>query len=596
MTEQQYKDAIALYHPAGGNKVGKIYDVRDTTQQGNALFYGNFNLDTAFTHPSHAISVDNSIEHPGGSSDNIFKLVGNGGNGLSQSNVIYTVQSLNISLFAKASNGGRYLFFRGVTNGSHIIFDLVDGIITYGAGLGSITNEGNGWFRCSYSHASGLAEGRFYYAITTTSVYNSGTGNVATVGNTGMIIHVTGLNMRNTGTELLPFSRQPKLDLTVTGGGGTRINKQGNLEEIVGHQPKIDYGTGQPAFLIEPTRTNSESNSYILTGWTRGSSIIENLNQVGITGISNTALYLEDANIGGYGYLERGNRTLNTGIQKGSVWIKKDQVETRFPEVHFRWTRTSDGGFLNSIIQLNTKTGVIVFRNGTNDNSVTVLDRGGWWEIVCITLENCNALNNLWIYPALGSTIGTVSNNTLGSIVVGHVGVSEGNIVDETPIITNGAIVTRTGNLIATQISSAPIGHFSVYYEGSLTDFDNNRGLVFSDPNNNNAGVAIRREDGTGYLQAHFPVGGATVTSTVLAKNINKVVMVADKTAFRLRLTINGVFIGFSYYPVKNITHFGNYDTNNTQSNTVRGFGEFKEIKIWNKSLTDQEAIDLTTI
>ena len=45
-------------------------------------------------------------------------------------------------------------------------------------------------------------------------------------------------------------------DLTVTGGGGTRVDENGDTVAVTMNTPKIDYSTGKAAFRIEPSGVN----------------------------------------------------------------------------------------------------------------------------------------------------------------------------------------------------------------------------------------------------------------------------------------------------------------------------------------------------
>src|SRR5690606_16863118 len=87
-------------------------------------------------------------------------------------------------------------------------------------------------------------------------------------------------------------------DLTVSGGGGTRINKDGLVEEI-------------------PIRTNSEPWSYTADNYVSERGIIKTINQVGITGLPNTAMLLED-NVNDYSKIARAASNLSGGFYKYS--------------------------------------------------------------------------------------------------------------------------------------------------------------------------------------------------------------------------------------------------------------------------------------
>ena len=236
-------------------------------------------------------------------------------------------------------------------------------------------------------------------------------------------------------------------DLTVTGGGGTRFLADETLEAVPFEMPKIDYSTGKAAFLIESEKTNHFTHSYnpiLAANWETTIGGTNVLNEVGITGIANTAVTLNDTSTGTY-YSLQNNSLYNFGTIKAafSFWIKKDNNETRFPEIYLRATASGTNTVYQQLTQLNTKTGAFGFR-AYNEMQVIVNDRGLWWEVVITPTVDVYATTQFVIRPAMSTTIGTYTNAATGSIILGHVGVYNTAKTNFTPIITNGAAVTRT--------------------------------------------------------------------------------------------------------------------------------------------------------
>jgi len=235
-------------------------------------------------------------------------------------------------------------------------------------------------------------------------------------------------------------------DLTVTGGGGTRFLADGTLEVVPFEMPKIDYSTGQAAFLIEPARTNYELNSNTLSDWKPESFGSITANQVGITGNADDAVFIESTNTSGsfsirmYPYL---NNFAST-ILKISAWIKKDNDESRF--IEFFIISNGDGGVESRrIVQINTKTGANTYRSlSYADGTIAVLDRGDWWELVWISHIPIVRISHFTFSPAISTTFGTYEAGATGSCILGHIGLYNSSTVNETPIITNGVVVTRT--------------------------------------------------------------------------------------------------------------------------------------------------------
>jgi len=234
-------------------------------------------------------------------------------------------------------------------------------------------------------------------------------------------------------------------DLVFSGGGGTRFLADSTLEAVSLDKPKIDYSTGKAAFLIEPATNNFISYSYDLRQAALNNSPIITLDQVGITGLINTASRIED-NSSLLSEATYQPFLANTMLHY-SVWIKKDQDETRFPEFYTRISTSNNPQRRQSVTQLNTKTGATFFRaNIAEHDDFVVLDRGDWWVLVWkynnTTLQNL--LGNIIIRPAMtNGSIGTSQTSATGSIIVGYAGISEYTSMEQTPIISNGATVNR---------------------------------------------------------------------------------------------------------------------------------------------------------
>lgn len=393
--------------------------------------------------------------------------------------------------------------------------------------------------------------------------------------------------------------------ITTTPGGATELTATGSI--VVGHVgvytgniklvsnpittngaastalPKIDHGTGESTFLVEPTRTNNVSYSYNFsssgnTGTTDSEYPTRTLSEVGITGKPNTATLLEDTSttVSQNLWFSTGSSTANLGF----IWIKKDTNEARFPCVRFR---KSGGGAWNTYNVLNTKTGELL------SGGSTVIDRGDWWE-VRHDFTSGLATIYIYIYPAYTTNSITGANEVTatGSVTVGYMHISSTNSKTETPIITNGSAVTITNNLFRYDYPSIKVRDVSVYYEGSISKY----GLIFSAVGDNNAWTMVE-ENSDGYIQANFPTDtSGKINSKSVAKNNHKVVLVVGNSINRLKLYIDGIYINEVYKMTRAIGSFGNYDVDIT---TRMGFGRFKEIKLYGL-LTEQQAIDMTAV
>jgi len=233
-------------------------------------------------------------------------------------------------------------------------------------------------------------------------------------------------------------------DITVTGGGGTRFLADGTLEAVPFEIPKIDYSTGSAKFLIEPERTNVQRYSSNLNISSGGYNVIYSYDQVGIFGQPNTAMLLTDTSstLSNGTVIDSGTGTAK--YYQASVWIKKDQDETRFPAIMLY----EESSYYHRI-KINTKTGATIVSVAGGNHLVK--SRGDWWELLLVAGDGVGDLTGfkLAIYPAFSTVWDSgYENGAQGSLIIGHVDISpqgtKSTVSDWTPIITDGVVVTRT--------------------------------------------------------------------------------------------------------------------------------------------------------
>ncbi len=755
-TEQEYLDAIAIYNPNGGHRTGKIYDVRDTTFNINLLSNSN-NFTDWDNYLSGLIFTANDINAPDGYVGKASKLIEASGGTYHQFSAMNFTNSLGVitfSVFVKfigtdrnvgiapinsgSSGSGAFALFN--SNGAYVSTVGTPALLNY-----SSVALSNGWFRISVTvertGTGGSPVVRFFNGTDPTYSGNGTSG-----------VYIYGAQLE-AASNITTYDKTPHTDLTVTGGGGTRINAQGNVEEILYNRlidsgnltnaawgvegvtksqsgdisiitetttsnphyvwqqglpllsisaefkkldksiivfgvgrsgnlssgvsidldtnqvtnnnpaaithtsqvlsdgwirvwlycnvndslydnfvvggslgdyagninqkmqfrkpqmiyanvdkpyqltlntaafPKIDYSTGQAAFLIEPTRTNLETYSYDLitaTAWTGDANITWTLDQIGITGKPNTALLITDSTTSAYGQVSRSVSGV-TGINdiiRVSVWIKKDNDESRFPEIAI----ISSAG--TTSVQINTKTGALGHRV-TDEHTTTVVDRQDWWEVVIISLVAVERITNFIIRPAMWSGVlgGGFSGTPTGSIIVGHVSVTKSSAVNETPIITNGALVTRTDNYYSAPFSVPPSFYMYLEFEAPLDS--TYKAVAVSDGSlSDRAYIMIDNTNSIRALVTATTTGGAVIQGGVISTGRHKALLIANST--EVKLFFNGVLIGTELGKEFSSTY--SQISTSSGSGTSRFFGKIFDWKVIRGTLTDQEAIDLTTI
>jgi hypothetical protein len=193
--------------------------------------------------------------------------------------------------------------------------------------------------------------------------------------------------------------------------------------------------------------SNDLSNGvYINAGLGTGTAV---LNAIGLKGVASTATTISDTDATAY-YDRTQSWTVpnDNATHIVGVWIAKDAVTTRFPEV----AMTLGGGTSQSNkVQINTQTGVAVLRVSVGSNPFFVVDGAtlgfpGWWLFVVGVVNNStgNTQLTLNIYPARSNTIGGAVVTATGSIVVGNVDVYLGGTTSPiTPIFTTTVAVNE---------------------------------------------------------------------------------------------------------------------------------------------------------
>jgi hypothetical protein len=136
------------------------------------------------------------------------------------------------------------------------------------------------------------------------------------------------------------------------------------------------------------------------------------------------------------------------------VFIKKDEDETRFPELSLQ---LSGGTTITQAVQINTKTGAYTARIGTTSYA-TVQSYGDFWRL-CTTITNEAAKNNTQLAVDLkvarGKTLGGFDQDAIGTTTFDQVDVylnTSGWIPN--PIVTESSEVTKDADLARWEMSA----------------------------------------------------------------------------------------------------------------------------------------------
>ena len=212
--------------------------------------------------------------------------------------------------------------------------------------------------------------------------------------------------------------------LTYSGGNnGTYFDSAGVLQTSGINEARFthDPATGASlGLLIEEARTNLllQSEDFSTT-WVDSA-----VTPVGISTNTTvapdgntTADTLTDDSAVNFEGLEQAITVANNSTPwTATVYIKKDSDETRFSELQIKLT----GGTLQRVnVSLNTSTGAILERASTGTTVVSVQDAGDYWRLR-VTVDNNSTGNvtlEVFLFPAAGNTLGTISATATGSII-----------------------------------------------------------------------------------------------------------------------------------------------------------------------------------
>lgn len=191
-----------------------------------------------------------------------------------------------------------------------------------------------------------------------------------------------------------------------------------------------------PRMKSQQEATNNINWSKNLTEWAESGVDVVALNEVGLDGVPDSVCTLTDDNASGYEFVTSSTIVPADVFITLKAWIKKDDVDTRFPCIDFSG---SHGVFLN------TKTGDIIARSGqTPDRGFIVIDSGDWW-IVIYSSTNTSATPR--VFPAGSSNWdGNLGTSAVGLCIVGNVELHNDKTIDQVknlgPIFTESTAVS----------------------------------------------------------------------------------------------------------------------------------------------------------
>ena len=360
--------------------------------------------------------------------------------------------------------------------------------------------------------------------------------------------------------------------------------------------PRIDYSTGEKAFLLEPQSTNYSTNSEQPSTWHSSGGVIVTPNAAtSPEGLQNSSLVVINASSGNryarnvfYFSSGSGLHTVTT-----SYFIKYYNNQwVRLKSIFFNGSPANDASTYFDI-----QNGVIGTVN--SNHTAKIEDYGNGWYRCSITFDIDKSVSTggyVHIEPMDGDNSGTFAAIGQGFYAYGSQG--EELSYPTSYIPTGGAIATRNQELCVDATSVINSEEGTLYAEISALDNDGTLRMVNINDGTQNNRVGIQYSSTTNLITAAYDISGAgQATLNYTLSDANSFNKIAFKFALNdFSLFVNGVKVATDTS--------GNVLSPNTLNNIdfdygdnrFHFFGNTKGLKVYPKALADVQLEDLTTI
>ena len=395
------------------------------SEEFNDVFWGKSNVTinpNATTAPNGTLTADKLVENTILTQHAITRTV----TGISN-------QTSTLSIYLKRDGRDSatiYMFDNSYTNGFGTNVNLLTGTITlnYNQGTGvrlnsSITDAGNGWYKCTITGIVGGTSNNIavYTAIGTTTSY-------AGDGTSGVFIWGAQLETGNVATEYIPTVASIRTSFAgITQDGASASNIARLNYETVG---------GCPAILIEPQRTNLLVNSVLSGTGTTPTSWVPGLQ----TGTSTPVQSIKNLSINAYRFItstarQEFSQTFNLALNSISCFsVFVESVTTPIPVSQMIRVNPLAGG---ASTQVFLKNNIVI-------TSLTNIEAGFTYTIQA----TCTISDSFQFRMGCG-TDSLITGDVTLSMPQLETGVSPVNAYPTSYIPTFGSAQTRNADLIS---------------------------------------------------------------------------------------------------------------------------------------------------
>ena len=473
-----------------------------------------------------------------------------------------------LSLYAKAGTLSQVTLRDGVTQG-RVEFNLSDGsvdfvrtenIIAY-----DISSVGGGWYRCQVSFNGVAATIQFYPDFG---------------GTTAGSIYIQDAQLEQ------GLVARDYIETTTTAIYGG----------ITDNVPRLDYTDSScPALLLEPQRQNLNSHSEYFNngnGWSITRISVEHNNATSPEGLQNASKLIATTDNLTH-FLYDGFSGTSGNDYTLSLFVKADEYD------HIEILPSTSGGVFNGSASLFDATNGTWDITGT-DTTTTSTDMGDGWYRITLTQEAQATAFSLFIIRLHNGTSNTFAGNGTDGILIYGAQVEAGSYATSY-IPTYGSAVTR--NVDTTYIQNGmtslnSVDSMTIYFEVDAELFDGSqRYSVLTDLTASSNWIFLSYESNTsirGYIRGNANTSwdfswssGVPSSGTIKAA----LVIPADGNA---KIYGNGQ-LRTSYSGAVLVNGFDTIALGGTNGAAGRKQA-LKQFMVFPTALTDQEAIDLTTI
>jgi hypothetical protein len=351
----------------------------------------------------------------------------------------------------------------------------------------------------------------------------------------------------------------------------TRVNKQGLIETVGSNEPRIDYTDANGALLLEPTRTNVIINSEDFTG-----------SEWGLFGFGSGTTPILTSNYATSPDGKQNATRLQFNINSGTTLSDRSYIR------YTSFTSQTDYYYSCYVKSANGQEQKLLWQHGGDGYEFTVTNE---WQRVEL---DRNGYAEIYTGFSLRGSISTVSS---ADVLIWGFQVEQGSYATSY-IPTSGAAVTR----VAESSSQTPVSGIIGQTEGTVfLDFKpqtldaTSRYLSVENSSSvSNGWMGIFAVSLSSNIKFRFYGDGWDFSSTlIIEKDKRYKIAFSYKNGVQTSVYINGNLIGNLTASLSGKS-FQKIRLSEAPIG-VRGDAEFKDLKLYNTALTDQELIALTS-